>query len=126
MSKNIVEDCEYSNKKMGRSGDPFLYALLLKFGFRNLPKALMPNIQIDVGQIKMRAIDFFSSPPLLRLLNHGEIIYFLTNNYAIYWKDQELASSFYSKCPTLVQNWQLKSRASKSPIVNISYYNIFE
>ena len=53
-TKNIIEeDYEYSNKKMGRSGDPFLYALLFKFTLRNLPKALMPNIQIDVGQINV-------------------------------------------------------------------------
>ena len=80
MSKNIVEDCEYSNKKMGRSGDPFLYALLLKFGFRNLPKALMPNIQIDVGQMKMRSQSIFSPPPLLKEQNYGQLISFTNNN----------------------------------------------
>ena len=38
ITKNIVvEDCEYNNKKMGRSGDPLLHALLFEFAFRNLP-----------------------------------------------------------------------------------------
>ena len=62
-AKNIVvQDCEYNNKKMGRSGDPFFYMrYYLNFRLETF-QALMPNIQIDVGQIKMRAKSIFSSP----------------------------------------------------------------
>ena len=60
-----------------------------------------------------------------RLAKSREIIYFLTNNYAIYWKDQELVSSFWFKMSNIGAKVAAESRASKSPIVNISYYNIF-
>ena len=81
---------------MGRAGDPFLYALLFKFTFRNLPEALMPNIQIDVGQMKMRAQSIFSPPPLLKEQNYGQLISF-TNNNDIYWSEIKFKLLFKKK-----------------------------
>ena len=82
----------------------------------------MPNIQIDVGQIKMRAIDFFVPTPS-KIAKSWEIIYFLTNNHAIYWKDQKLASSFWLIMPNIglkvAAAFSFWSRTAESPIVNI-------
>ena len=62
---------------------PFLYALLFKFAFRNLPKALMPNIEIDVGQMKMRAQSIFMSPPLLKEQKCGKLFFCPTTTPSI-------------------------------------------
>ena len=51
---------------------------------------------INVGQINMfraRAIDIYV-PTHSKKAKSWQIIYFLTNNHAIYWKVKELASSF--------------------------------
>ena len=45
---------------------PFLYALLFKFTFRNLPKALMPNIHSCWSNENARAVDFFAPTPSKR------------------------------------------------------------
>ena len=63
-------------KRWADLAGPFLHALLFKFTFRNLPKALMPNIQIDVGQMEMCSQSIFSPPPLLKEQNYGQLILF--------------------------------------------------
>ena len=79
---------------MGQSGDPFLcMRYYLNMSLETFQKQ-MPNIQIDLGQIKMRAQSIFFVPTPSKIAKSWEIVYFLTNNYAIYWKDQELISSF--------------------------------
>ena len=70
--KNVlVEIINTIIKRWADPAIPFLYALLFEFAFRNLPKALMPNIQLHVGQIKLRTQLIYSSPPLLKKLNHA-------------------------------------------------------
>ena len=60
----------------------------------------MPNIQIDVGQMKMRSQSIFSPPPLLKEQNYGQLISF-TNNNDIYWYYQKLTLSFCLKMPNI-------------------------
>ena len=82
----------------------------LNLRFRNLPKALMPNIQIDVGQIKMRAQSIFKPPSLLKQQKYGKLFFCPTTTPFIGTIRNEL--TFWS-------------RAAKAPILNISYCNIF-
>ena len=87
-----------------RRADSFLYECCssyhLKLRLETCPAINLPNIQIheiNVGQKDicfMRAQSIFMSPTPSKMSKLWEIIYSLTNNHAIYWKDQELASSF--------------------------------
>ena len=102
---------------------PFYQRYYLNLRLETFRKDWCPT-SIDVGQIKMSARSIFTSPPLLKRHKYGKL-FFLTSNYAIFWKSKKLASSFWFKMPNIGAKVAAECWASKSPIVNISYYNIF-
>ena len=101
---------------------PFYYMrYYLNLRFETFHKQ-MPNIQIDVCQIKLHAQSIYSSPPLLKWLTHGKLFIF----------DQQPrhlleGSEFNFKIlPNIGLKVAAESRTAESPIVNIFAKTIFE
>ena len=88
----------------------------------------MPNIQIDVGQIKMRAQSIFMSPPLLKEQKYGKLIFFAQQQRHLLELSEISIKLLIEKCPTLAKvaaAFSFRSRTAKSPIINIFAKTIF-